>query len=134
MGAHRSVPGSASDWLSRARGDLAIARMPLPEGAFLEDLCYHAQQAAEKAVKAVYVHLNAPFRYTHDIAELLHGLNSQGLNVPDMVLKAASLTVFAWQTRYPGPSEPVTPEEHEQAVQAAAGVVEWAEMQIRAPD
>ena len=36
----RPVPGSAADWLSRARGDLAIARTPLPEGAFYEDLCF----------------------------------------------------------------------------------------------
>ncbi|HVT02768.1 MAG TPA: HEPN domain-containing protein [Thermoanaerobaculia bacterium] len=49
----RATPGSAEDWLARARSDLAIARSPLPEGAFLEDLCFHAQQAAEKALKAV---------------------------------------------------------------------------------
>lgn len=50
----RPAPGSAEDWLARAKGDLAIAEAPLPEGAFYEDLCFHAQQAAEKALKAVY--------------------------------------------------------------------------------
>jgi HEPN domain-containing protein len=49
----RPVPGSAEDWLTRAEGDLALARAPLPEGAFHEDLCFHAQQAAEKSLKAV---------------------------------------------------------------------------------
>ena len=39
----RPVPGSAEDWLARAKGNLAIARAPLPEGAFFEDLCFHAQ-------------------------------------------------------------------------------------------
>ena len=33
----RPEPGSASDWLARARGDLAIAKAPLPEGAFYAD-------------------------------------------------------------------------------------------------
>lgn len=28
----------------------------MPDGAILEDLCYHAQQAVEKSIKAVYIH------------------------------------------------------------------------------
>jgi HEPN domain-containing protein len=58
----RPAPGSAADWLSRAKGDPAIAKAPLPEGALLEDLCFHAQQAAEKALKAVYQHQGWTFR------------------------------------------------------------------------
>lgn len=56
--------GSAIDWLARAKGDLALAGGELPDGAFLEDLCFHAQQAAEKALKAVHVHHSIKFRYT----------------------------------------------------------------------
>jgi hypothetical protein len=48
----RPTPGSAEDWLARARGDLAIAKAPLPEEAFYEDLCFHAQQAAEKGTES----------------------------------------------------------------------------------
>ena len=70
----RSSPGSANDWLARAKGDLALARGPLTVDAFLEDLCFHAQQAAEKAIKAVYVFEGLRFRYTHDLDELLSGL------------------------------------------------------------
>lgn len=33
----RPAPGSAKDWLARAKGDLAIAEAPLPDGAFYED-------------------------------------------------------------------------------------------------
>jgi len=65
--------------LARARGDLAIAKAPLPKGAFYEDLCFHAQQAAEKALKAVYQHHGWPFRYTHDLDELIGGLRRNGL-------------------------------------------------------
>lgn len=46
---------SAHRWLARAKGDLALASAPLPPGAFYEDLCFHAQQAAEKAIKAASV-------------------------------------------------------------------------------
>lgn len=82
------VPGSSEDWLRRARADLALARAPLPEGALFEDLCFHAQQAAEKAIKAVYIYHGARFRYTHDIAELLTGLMRMGLSFPDEVKEA----------------------------------------------
>jgi len=60
------TPGSPSDWLRRARSDLALAKMPLPDGTLYEDLCFHAQQAAEKAIKSVYRSQGCEFRYTHD--------------------------------------------------------------------
>jgi HEPN domain-containing protein len=123
----REIPGSPADWLARARGDLALARVPLPEGALYEDLCYHAQQAAEKAIKAVYRASNLAFRYTHDLAQLLGGLMSYGVAVPLEIRQAADLTVFAWQARYPGSGEPVAEPEYRQAVALAEQVVRWAE-------
>jgi len=38
-------------WLMRAFSNLNIARRGAAEGIFLEDLCFEAQQAAEKALK-----------------------------------------------------------------------------------
>ncbi len=40
------------EWINRARSNFARARSRIPE-AYLEDLCFDAQQAAEKAIKAV---------------------------------------------------------------------------------
>jgi HEPN domain-containing protein len=123
----RPIPGSPKDWLLRARGDLALARAPLPEGAFYEDLCFHCQQAAEKALKAVYQHKGWSFRYTHDLAELIAGLKSQGLKVSTQIDQAVLLTTFAWETRYPGLGEPVTYEEYQESLQHAENVINWAE-------
>ncbi len=120
------TPGSPRDWLRRARSDLALAKAPLPSGVLYEDLCFHAQQAAEKAVKAVYRADRHEFRYTHDLAELLLGLTSHGVPVPEGVLEAIMLTDFAWQARYPGPAEPVSEAEYREAVALAEKVVEWA--------
>lgn len=94
MPRHRDVPGSAADWLARARGDLALARSPLPEEGFYEDLCFHTQQAAEKALKAVYLHYGWPFRYTHDLDELVSGLKDNGLDVPPVIVEADPLSDF----------------------------------------
>ncbi len=91
----RPVPGSPSDWLSRAEGDLALARIQLPDDAYYEDLCFHAQQAAEKALKAIYQYRGWTFRYTHDLEELIAGLQREGLNIPSEVDEAIVLTGFA---------------------------------------
>lgn len=44
---------TAREWLQRAKGNLARTKQPKPPEAFWEDLCFDAQQAAEKAIKAV---------------------------------------------------------------------------------
>ncbi|MBC8234752.1 HEPN domain-containing protein [bacterium] len=59
----KSIPGSPLDWLARAKGNLALAKQPKPKEAFWEDLCFQAQQAAEKAIKAVYQYKGLNFRY-----------------------------------------------------------------------
>lgn len=123
----RSTPGSAEDWLARAKGDLAIAEAPLPDGAFYEDLCFHAQQAAEKALKAVYQLHEWKFRYTHDLEELISGLLNAGLGVPPDVVDADVLTSFAWEARYPAFTEPISEEEYLEALHQAKTVVDWAE-------
>jgi len=126
----RLIPGSPEDWLARARGDLALARSPLPDGGFYEDLCFHAQQAAEKAFKAVYQDRGWEFRYTHNLEELARGLEKAGLPLPPNVQKATQLTRFAWLARYPAAEQPVTAEEHREAIQLAESVYTWAEKVI----
>jgi HEPN domain-containing protein len=128
----RPAPGTPQDWLARAESDLALARLPLPQGAFYEDLCFHAQQAAEKALKAVCQQHGWTFRYTHDLAELVADLKRHGLDVPPEVDEATVLTSFAWEARYPGLGEPVSEEEYREAIRHAQAVVSWAEGEIGA--
>ena len=123
----RPTSSSALDWLERARGKLALARQPLPPDAFLEDLCFFAQQAAELAVKAVYVKQGEAFPFIHDLGRLLDGLEAQGIAVPPDAQSADQLTLYATQTRYPGAYAPVSQQEYRDAVTAAAAAVAWAE-------
>lgn len=122
----RPLPGSPKDWLARAEADLALAKAPLPPGALLEDLCFHAQQAPEKAIKAVYRHAALEFRYTHDVGELLAGLSRCGVQLPPELHDASDLTAFAWESRYPGLAEPVEQEDHFEALRLAELVMAWA--------
>ena len=50
----RFPPDDPREWMNRARGNLARAKKREP-GFYLEDLCFDAQQAAEKAIKAMFV-------------------------------------------------------------------------------
>jgi HEPN domain-containing protein len=122
----QALPGSAEQWLTRARSDLALAGVPLPAGAVYDDLCYHAQQAAEKAIKAVYRSRGLEFRYTHDLAALLSGLRRAGVEPPGDVAEADDLTDFATEGRYPGVSAPVNEAEYRNALAIARRVVNWA--------
>jgi HEPN domain-containing protein len=55
-----SAPGSALDWLRHAKSDLALARLQPSPDVLLAQLCLHAQQAAEKALKAILVSRGIP--------------------------------------------------------------------------
>ena len=98
----------ARAWLDRSKSSLSLARQPKPDQAHWADLCYLAQQAAEKAVKAVYRLREQPFRFTHSLEELGRGLEEAGVDLPDVVREAVVLTRYAVETRYPGIAEPVT--------------------------
>jgi HEPN domain-containing protein len=120
----RLPPDSPLEWLNRARSDLAIAGQRL-EGAYLEDLCYHAQQAAEKALKALLLKKVGTFPYIHDLAELLNQVEKAGVSVPAAIRECAALTEFAVAGRYPGIDEPVTREQWRRAVDKASAAIEW---------
>jgi HEPN domain-containing protein len=51
MPPERLPPDDPRKWLNQARSNLARAKARIPE-AYPEDLCFDAQQAAEKAIKA----------------------------------------------------------------------------------
>jgi len=108
-------------------GNLALAKQRKPKEAYWEDLCFEAEQAVEKAVKAVLRFRGIDFPKTHDIGELLTLLDQSGQKIPQGFWKADSLTEYAVETRYPGPAEPVTEKEHRQAVALAEKIVKWAE-------
>jgi HEPN domain-containing protein len=126
MNEKRFPPDDPRDWLNRARSNLARARSEI-EGVYLEDLCFDAQQAAEKATKAVLIHKKTRFPYVHDLAELLTLVEQAGQAIPPSVKQAARLTRYAVTTRYPGFVEPVSREEYAEAVSIAEVVVRWAE-------
>ena len=80
----RFPPDHPREWLNRARSNLALARNRLPD-IYLEDLCFEAQQSAEKAIKSVLIMRNVSYPYVHDLSRLLSLLEESGEPIPKTV-------------------------------------------------
>ncbi len=128
MKGKKRSPDNPTEWITRAKSSLALATAGTP-GVLYEDLCFQAQQAAEKALKAVFVSHKIPYQYTHDINALLSGLEQKGVEIPLPLWDAVTLTSFASDTRYPGTAPPVTREEYHTSIRLAQEILYWAEEQ-----
>ncbi len=125
----RFPPDDPREWLNRARSSLAQAKTRT-EGVYLEDLCFCAQQAAEKALKGFLLFRRVRFPYVHDLAELLARFEEAGEEIPAELRKAARLSDYAVEARYPSPDKPVSEEEYAEAVALAEEVVRWVEARL----
>jgi HEPN domain-containing protein len=118
MPSERFSPDDPREWLNRARSNLARAQAKIT-GVYLEDLCFDAQQAAEKAIKALLIKRGVTFPYVHDLARLVTLLEQAGQEIPEFVQRVEALTRYAVVTRYPGLAEPVTEAHYQEAVAVA---------------
>ncbi|MBN2028686.1 HEPN domain-containing protein [bacterium] len=101
MVSERFPPDDPREWIKRAKSSLVKAKIPfkkMPE-VYLEDLCFDLRQAAEKAIKAVLIHLNVRFPYVHDLAKLLALVVKKTGNVSDSIRRAAKLSDYAVEYR-----------------------------------
>ena len=90
-------------WLRKGRKDMWRAEMMLRvDPPDTEDCLFHCQQAAEKALKALLVWHDHPFRRTHDLVELGTQCADLEPTLKDVILRLGPLTRFAWEYRYPG--------------------------------
>ncbi|MEN6356433.1 MAG: HEPN domain-containing protein [Armatimonadota bacterium] len=113
-------------WLDTACADLAIAKITLPQGGMYEQLCFHAQQAVEKSIKAVLLKVGIDFPFTHNLQPLIDIL-PQELSDNPVLAESVFLNPYAVATRYPGEFEPVTEEEYLEALRIAENIVNWAQ-------
>lgn len=125
----RYPPDDPREWLNRARSDLRLASTS-PEGVYYEDLCFHTQQAAEKAIKALLIRRGVQFPYVHDLAQLLTLVERSGLPIPDNVRQAERLTRYAVMARYPGLEPRVNPSEYAEALTQSTEVLRWVEVNL----
>ena len=111
-------------WVRYAQEDLAGAELLLRNpGIAQRNTCFLAQQAAEKAVKAIFVWLQVDFPFIHDLGTLRDGL-PPGWRVRDEQIDLSGLADWAVEGRYPGDVREGTPADAERALGQARAVLE----------
>ncbi len=128
------MPERHQDWLRQARDDLDHARLSARQ-AHLEWAAFAAQQAAEKACKALHLSLGSD-AWGHDLMALLAALPAEQRPHPDLVDRAKGLDKHYLPSRYPTGFAQGTPRDHytlreaEQAIADAAAVIEFCARSI----
>ncbi len=91
------------EWLVHADEDLRLAKhaLKLKSSCPYKLIAYHAQQCAEKYLKAYLVFRNIDFPYTHNISHLLELCPDLAEQAKDLQ-EAKVLTPYAITARYPG--------------------------------
>jgi HEPN domain-containing protein len=85
---------------------------------------FHAQQAVEKALKAVLASVRVEFPFTHNIAMLMQLCEDAGVQPPPTLVEADLLTPYGVMLRY-GARSPGTLE-RKTALSLAGEAVAWA--------
>ncbi|QWR78976.1 HEPN domain-containing protein [Candidatus Magnetomonas plexicatena] len=118
----------AREWLKRAKSNLARARLgKVSDEILYEDICFDAQQAVEKALKAVCVINEINFNRAHDISYLIDLLDTANIKLPKRLHRAKLLTNYAVETRYPGDYMQIDKDMYEDALKIAEMVLKWVD-------
>jgi len=126
------MPDRSADWLAQAIRDLEQAEDSRRAGRH-EWACFAAHQSAEKAIKALHLHLGQE-AWGHVVARLLRDLP---IDVPEEIVdRARVLDNFYIPTRYPNGHSAGAPFEHygrlqsEEAIRHAGSILEFVRSQM----
>lgn len=118
------------DWWSQAQADLGHARYAMDGGAY-EWACFAAQQAAEKALKAVF-EAQGRKSWGHSVTRMLQFMQEEGHTISEQLLDAAKILDKHYiPTRYPNgleqgaPTEFYTRKEAEDAICCAEEILRF---------
>jgi HEPN domain-containing protein len=90
-------------WLAKAKLDRKAAahEASAPAEGLWGDVVFHAQQAAEKSLKAFLAWHGVPFRKTHNLEDLGQRCVALDATLQPVADQAAPLSEYAWEFRYP---------------------------------
>ena len=114
-------------WMHQAQQDLALAQLARDNG-FQAAACFHASQAAEKALKSALLELGLEPPFTHVLNTLVLQLQDAGIDTQNLErLALRQLSRMAVQSRYPLDATPASElfdqEDADQALMTAKQVL-----------
>ena len=116
------MPERHLDWLRQAQLDLDHARLSAREG-HAEWAVFAAQQAAEKACKALHMSLGGD-AWGHDLTALLSALPADQQPPTDLLDRARALDRHYIPSRYPNGFAAGTPRDHYTAAEADQAIAD----------
>lgn len=117
-------------WIFRAREDIAVIQDLAKSGIeyYTSTICFHAQQAVEKYLKAFLILHDIDFPKTHDVDFLL--LKCQEIDPVSFQFDFKSLTEYGVSVRYPDDFNIPSIDETKEYIEIALDVKEVAEKLI----
>lgn len=109
-------------WVEKAENDLLTAQHSLsikPKPPY-DTICFHAQQCAEKYLKAFLVFHEREFEKVHDLGELIKQAMKVDKEFSKIISLGVKLTPYAVEVRYPSVlSEELTAARAKEAIEQA---------------
>lgn len=87
-------------WLQKAESDLANAKMCIASNQALDTACFHAQQAAERCIKAYLTAHDIEFPFIHNLEKLIELCATADASFTTLKPLAQDLTPYAVGLRY----------------------------------
>lgn len=87
-------------WLRKAESDLTALRFCIAGRAALDVACFHAQQAAEKFLKAYLTYCDIRFPFVHNLEQLADICEARDPSFHKIKKVAQTLTPYAVELRY----------------------------------
>jgi HEPN domain-containing protein len=104
---------NAKGLLEKAGNDLVAAQATIATGRALDTVCFHAQQAVEKSLKAILALHDIEYPRRHDLNELIELIKPLLPEIISYENRIMTLSPFAVEIRYDTLFDPSSEETHE---------------------
>ncbi len=113
------------EWAKRAEEDITVAQLVLAENGPPNQICFHAQQSAEKYLKGYLIFKEQKFEKVHQLRYLLELCARIEPSFEILKEDTFYLTRFYIETRYPSDNPDFTPSEAKRALGASLKIKEF---------
>jgi HEPN domain-containing protein len=120
------------EWLEKGEHDISTARLLYREKGYTDAICFHAQQGAEKHLKAFLAYQGEEVRKIHNLEELIKDCMKFDKNMSDFLDDGLLLTKYYIETRYPSPvPTDYSFEEAKEAIDKAMRISDYIKSKIK---
>ena len=111
-------------WIQKAEADLnAAEKLCTFPDVLAEVVCFHCQQAVEKALKGFLISRNKEIGKIHDLVLLIEECSECDPSFKVYLRECSELNSYAVDVRYPGPNDSSTEDDARKALKYALSII-----------